>query len=92
MVTLSGHVEHFWQKSAAERAAGRVRGVRAITEEIEHAMHRSWHSTDHMDALAKGGEVHLTGRADSWYDRNRPAMTAWSATRTTSVVNDIRIN
>lgn len=35
VVTLSGHVESYWQKSAAERAAGRVKGVRAIAEEIE---------------------------------------------------------
>lgn len=35
IVTLSGHVETYGQKSAAERAAGRVRGVKAIAEEIE---------------------------------------------------------
>jgi osmotically-inducible protein OsmY len=182
VVTLSGHVEHYWQKSAAERAAGRVQGVRAIAEEIEvrlpghirhgddeiaaaalhrlawnssipkdaikvrvekgfvtltgsvewhyqhdeiarsirtlsgvtglanqitvtprpntskiekdieHALHRSWYPSDHIKVSAKGGEVHLTGNADSWYDRNRAAMTAWNAPGTTSVVNDIRIN
>ena len=35
VVTLSGHVDSYWQKQAAERAAGRVKGVRAIAEEIE---------------------------------------------------------
>jgi osmotically-inducible protein OsmY len=35
LVTLSGHVETYGQKSAAERAAGRVKGVKAIAEEIE---------------------------------------------------------
>ena len=182
VVTLSGHVEHYWQKAAAERATGRVRGVRAIVEEIEvrlagttthnddeiaaaalhrlawessipkdavkvrvqkgfitltgnvewryqrdaiarsirslagvtgvsnqitvkihpnpikiesdieHAMHRSWYSTDHIDVTAKGGEIHLTGRVDTWSDRNRAAATAWSAAGTSSVVNDIRIS
>lgn len=182
VVTLSGHVEHYWQKSAAERAVGRVQGVRAIAEEIEvrlpghirhndheiaaaalhrlawnssipkdavkvwvekgfvtltgslewhyqhdeiarsirtlsgvtglanqitvaprpntakiekdieHALHRSWYATDHIKVTAKGGEVHLTGRANSLSDRNRAAMTAWSAPGTTSVVNEIRIN
>ena len=182
VVTLSGHVEHYWQKSAAERAAGRVKGVRAIAEEIEvrlsghtthgddeiaeaalhrlswnssipkdavkikvdkgfvtltgsvdwhfqhdeiarsirtlsgvtgvanqitvaprpntskiakdieHAMNRSWYSTDHIDVTAKGGEVHLSGRVNSWSDRNRASATAWGAPGTTSVVNDIRIS
>lgn len=35
LVTLTGHVETYGQKRAAEQAAGRVRGVKAIVEEIE---------------------------------------------------------
>lgn len=35
VVTLSGHVADYAQKLAAERATWRVRGVRAIAEEIE---------------------------------------------------------
>ena len=35
VVTLSGHVSSFAEKIAAENAARRVRGVRAIAEEIE---------------------------------------------------------
>ncbi|MDE2582646.1 MAG: BON domain-containing protein [Rhodospirillales bacterium] len=35
VVTLSGHVASYAAKAAAERAAGRVRGVKAIAEEIE---------------------------------------------------------
>ncbi len=35
IVTLTGFVESFAAKAAAERAAGSVRGVRAIAEEIE---------------------------------------------------------
>ena len=35
VVTLSGHVNSFWQKQVAEAAAGRVQGVKAIAEEIE---------------------------------------------------------
>ena len=35
IVTLSGHVENYMEKYAAERAAGRVKGVRAVAEEIE---------------------------------------------------------
>ena len=35
VVTLSGHVENFAEKQAAEDAARRVRGVKAVAEEIE---------------------------------------------------------
>ena len=35
VVTLSGHVPTYWEKRAAERAAQRVKGVKAIVEEID---------------------------------------------------------
>lgn len=35
VVTLAGHVDSFAEKFAAERAAGQVKGVRAVVEEIE---------------------------------------------------------
>lgn len=35
VVTLSGHVETYWQKLAAETAAGRVKGVKALAAEID---------------------------------------------------------
>src|SRR5271157_4753219 len=35
VVTLTGHVQSFPQKVAAERAAARVKGVKAVAEEIE---------------------------------------------------------
>jgi osmotically-inducible protein OsmY len=35
VITLSGHVENFEEKYAAEKAVRRVRGVKAIAEEIE---------------------------------------------------------
>jgi osmotically-inducible protein OsmY len=35
LVTLSGHVDSFWQKRAAEQASARIKGVRAIADEIE---------------------------------------------------------
>ena len=35
VVTLTGHVRSFPQKFAAERAAARVKGVKAVAEEIE---------------------------------------------------------
>src|SRR5271154_319966 len=34
VVTLNGHVDNFSQKLAAEKAAARVKGVKAVAEEI----------------------------------------------------------
>jgi osmotically-inducible protein OsmY len=35
IVTVSGHVDSYWERFMAERAAKRVRGVKAIANEIE---------------------------------------------------------
>ena len=35
VITLTGHVGNYMHKTAAERAAGRVMGVKAVAEEIE---------------------------------------------------------
>jgi osmotically-inducible protein OsmY len=35
IVTLSGHVPSYWQKTAAEAAVWRVKGVKAIAQEIQ---------------------------------------------------------
>jgi osmotically-inducible protein OsmY len=58
-VTLTGHVKSYAEKYAAERAAGRVTGVRAIADEMEV---RYLSGVDHDDA-------ELVGRASdviSW--------------------------
>ena len=181
VVTLSGHVDTYWQKMAAETAAGRVKGVKALAEEIEvrlpmhirhgddeiataalnrmawdvsvpqdavkvkvekghvtltgivaqyyqkdaaafdirplagvtgvtnqitvkaqpnsltisddirHALHRSWMFDENIKVSATGGKVHLTGKVDNWHDRELAAATAWAAPGTTSVSNDILV-
>jgi osmotically-inducible protein OsmY len=35
VIALTGHVENYMEKFAAEQAAGRVKGVKAVAEEIE---------------------------------------------------------
>lgn len=35
IITLSGHVPSYWEKRAAQAAATRVKGVKAVAEEIE---------------------------------------------------------
>ena len=53
VVTLSGHVGSYAEKSAAESAARRVRGVRAIAEEIEvRYAGRKMHADDEIASRA----------------------------------------
>ena len=35
VATISGHVEHYFEKRSAEAATGRVKGVKAVVEDIE---------------------------------------------------------
>lgn len=51
VVTLSGHVANYAEKVAAERAVRRVKGVRAIAEEIEIRLPREKKTAD--DEIAK---------------------------------------
>jgi osmotically-inducible protein OsmY len=51
VVTLTGHVASYAEKVAAERAARRVRGVRAIAEEIEIRLPYAKKTSD--DEIAK---------------------------------------
>ena len=39
VVTLSGHVPSYWEKRSAEAAARRVKGVKAVVEEIKVQLH-----------------------------------------------------
>jgi osmotically-inducible protein OsmY len=52
VVTLSGHVENYMSKYAAERAARRVQGVNAVAEEIEVHLPSDNRKTDDEIAAA----------------------------------------
>lgn len=53
VVTLSGHVASYAQKLAAERAVQRVRGVKAIAQDLEV----------HLSSSAKTADDEIAGRA-----------------------------
>jgi osmotically-inducible protein OsmY len=106
-VTLTGEVDWHYQQLAAERDVRALLGVvgvsnqtsikprvneKNISENIRHALHRSRFDAKTINVSAKGGEVHLTGTADSWYERQLAATTAWAAPGATNVQNDITIN
>src|SRR5512144_2878232 len=52
IVTLSGNVMSYFEKWAAEKVVGRVRGVKGIAEAIEVALLGSDSHPDHDIALA----------------------------------------
>jgi osmotically-inducible protein OsmY len=106
-VTLTGQVDWRFQKDAAAREIRSLSGVTGvanqttvklrpntanISDDIMHALNRSWFFDDNITVSADGGKVRLTGTVDSWRDRQTAASTAWAAPGTTAVENDIRIN
>lgn len=76
VVTLSGHVPALAQKTAAESAARRIKGVRAIAEEIDVRLPDALGQTDQMiaaraadvlswSALPQASPIHVTVE-DGW--------------------------
>jgi osmotically-inducible protein OsmY len=52
VVTLSGRIDSYWEKIAAERAASRVSGVRAVANELQVRLPNSSERTDEDIARA----------------------------------------
>jgi len=94
-VTLSGQVDFWYQREAAERAMTHLRGVKGLANElaikpratiadvkakIEDAFRR--HAS--LDARnirvqTAGGTVTLEGEVDSWHERQHAEAAAWTA-------------
>ncbi len=111
-LTLTGEADWHFQKDAAEQDVRRLFGVVAvsnqitirpgedaagvkagsISDDIMHALHRSWFfDPKTITVRAEGGRVRLTGTVHSQHDRRLAAETAWAASGTTDVVNDIAL-
>ena len=105
-VTLTGTVDQYYQKNAAGWDISPLMGITGVTnsitvrpapksltisDDIRHALHRSWMFDDNIKVTATGGNVHLTGTVDNWHERELAASTAWAAPGTTSVSNDITV-
>ena len=104
-VTLDGEVDSQFQRKAAEDDVGRLYGVIGvvnniaikpvvkageISDNIMHALHRSWFfDPQTIKVTAQGGKVTLSGTADSVHDRKLAAATAWVAPGVTEVDNRI---
>ena len=106
-VTLTGQVDWWYQKEAAEHDIRPLHGVIGVSnqttirprvdtaslgDDITHALHRSWFfDAQNVHVRADGGRVVLTGTVHSAYERQVAAQTAWAAPGATAVENDIHV-
>jgi osmotically-inducible protein OsmY len=107
LVTLSGEVAWFYQRSDAENAVRKLAGVKGIINDIkikarpqasdiktriETALRRNAElEADAIKVSVLNGRVTLDGKVKAWYERDLAERTAWSAPGVTSVEDHIHI-
>ncbi|MAM37735.1 BON domain-containing protein (plasmid) [Sphingobium naphthae] len=106
-ITLSGTVDWHYQRENAEHDLQRLQGVTGITnaiaikrtvdaefisDDIMHALHRSWFFDPRtIDVRVEGSTVYLSGAAKTPHERQVAAATAWAAPGVTDVRNEIEV-
>jgi osmotically-inducible protein OsmY len=107
-ITLEGGVEWQYQKSAAEHAVRKTRGVKGVTNvmtlkpkleptEVKRKITDAFKRNAEVDANritveASGGEVVLKGIVRSWIEREEAERVAWSAPGVTKVDDRIVVS
>jgi len=107
-ITLEGDAEWQYQKTAAENAVRKIKGVKGvinvitvkpnlepaeIKSKIMDAFKRNAEvDADHISVEANGGEVVLKGTVRSWIEREEAERVAWSAPGVTRVDDRIVVS
>ena len=107
-VTLEGAVEWQYQKTTAENAVRKVKGVKGVTNvvtvkpkvqpsELQHKIMEAFKRNAEVDANritveANGSEVILKGTVRSWIEREEAERVAWSAPGITRVEDRIVVS
>jgi osmotically-inducible protein OsmY len=107
-ITLEGSAEWQYQKTAADAAVRKVRGVKGVTNvitvkpkvepsdikrKIQDAFKRSAEvDANRITVEANGSEVILKGTVRSWIEREEAERVAWSAPGITKVEDRIVVN
>jgi osmotically-inducible protein OsmY len=107
-VTLDGQVEWNFQSEAARNAVRSLLGVTGVSNnikvksrtedaieksEIESALKRNWSVSDQDIGVAVSGhKATLTGKVDSWFQREEAERIAWNAPGVWHVGNDLVVD
>jgi osmotically-inducible protein OsmY len=107
-VTLEGKVEWQYQRSTAENAVRRIKGVKGVNNlvqlkpraepsEIKRKIEEAFRRNAEVDANritveANGSEVILKGAVRSWVEREEAERAAWSAPGVTKVEDRIVVS
>jgi osmotically-inducible protein OsmY len=107
-ITLSGDVNWYYQKHAAEMDVRKLLGVMGLSNQItikpsvqasdiRNKIRAAFERNAEFEAgnivvSTEGGKVTLSGKVDSYYERTLAENTAWSAPGVTEVSDLISIN
>ena len=107
VVTLSGNLEWYYQRSAAEADLRKLPGVIGLNndivikprvqasnvrDQIKAALkRRAQIEADHITVTTDGSKVTLGGKVNTWYERRLAESTAWEAPGVTQVENRLTV-
>jgi osmotically-inducible protein OsmY len=107
-ITREGTAEWQYQKTTAENAVRKIRGVKGVTNviqlrpavqpsDIQRKIQEAFKRSAELDANritveAKGSEVILKGNVRSWMEREEAERVAWSAPGVTHVEDRIVVS